>query len=448
MEIKNKILTIELVNWNGLKPLQPAGFKEMTKKNFAKLKESIVKNNFAMPFTVWKNGDEIFIIDGTHRYKALQELKKEGYKIPEKLPAVFIDCKDRKEASKLVILYSSIYATVTDDGLYEFMNLENFTFDELNKEFSIPEIDFEKFNSEYFLDEDETFDEDEQYNNITKAKTKRGDVYELNEHRLINADCTNEEEFKLLMNGETADMIFTDPPYGVSFTPVEGGSYESKKYGKIKNDDKSDIETLDMYKKVLKNLYKYSKNSSPIYWWFSIMRYPLSEEAFKKGKWHVSQVIIWVKNMYVISPGQDFNKAYECCLYGWKQGEKHYKNPSMNNLKDIYNLEYEDFQAMLDIWYAKKDRNYIHPTQKPVMLCDRALRRSSVEGDIILDPFAGSGSTLIACEQKKRRAFVCELDAKYCDLIVMRYINYCKENNKNCDIKLNGKKIDIKIFEN
>ena len=138
MEIKNKILKIEAINWNGLKPLQPAGFKEISEKNFTKLKESIIKNNFAMPFTVWKNGDEIFIIDGTHRYKALQELKKEGYKIPDKLPAVFIDCKDKREASKLVIIYSSIYANVTEQGLYGFLNLEGFNIDDIKTEIEIP----------------------------------------------------------------------------------------------------------------------------------------------------------------------------------------------------------------------------------------------------------------------------------------------------------------------
>lgn len=144
-EIKNRILKTELIDWKSLKELQPKGFKELSKENYEKLKQSILNNSFAMAFTVWQDKKDIHIIDGHHRYKVLALIEKDGINVPEKLPCTFIDCKNRKEASKLVLMYSSIYAKTQEEGLYEFINLEGLDFEEIKTEFDIPEIDFEKF---------------------------------------------------------------------------------------------------------------------------------------------------------------------------------------------------------------------------------------------------------------------------------------------------------------
>lgn len=154
MEIKNRVIKTELTDWKQLKELQPKGFKELSKANYEKLKTSIIKNDFVMSFTVWDSGKEKFIIDGHHRFKVLDLLEKENYTVPEKLPCTFIECKNKKEASKLVLTYSSIYAKVQEEGLYEFLNLNDFNFEDVKTEIDIPEIDFERFENNFYNDKE------------------------------------------------------------------------------------------------------------------------------------------------------------------------------------------------------------------------------------------------------------------------------------------------------
>jgi len=154
MVIENKVLKTELVRWRELKPLQPDGFKELTKENYEKLRQSIINNNFVMTFSVWDSGDGIYIIDGVHRYKVLDLLEKDGYNIPEKLSCTFIDCKDKKEASKLVLIYSSVYAKPQEDGLYEFLNTSGFDFNEIKNEIDLPDLDLKRFELGYFKELD------------------------------------------------------------------------------------------------------------------------------------------------------------------------------------------------------------------------------------------------------------------------------------------------------
>ena len=149
-EIRNRVLKTELVEWRKLVELQPKNFKELGKINYEKLKQSILKENFVMSFTVWQDKETIYIIDGHHRYKVLDLLEKEGVSVPKKLPCTFIECKDKKEASKLVLTYSSFYAKVQEEGLYEFLNLNDFDFESIKNEIDIPNIDFKKFNASYF----------------------------------------------------------------------------------------------------------------------------------------------------------------------------------------------------------------------------------------------------------------------------------------------------------
>jgi hypothetical protein len=147
--IKSKILKSEKVNWKSLKQIQKDNFKDLTKEDFEKLKASIVNNNFIESFKIWQDKDTLWILDGTHRIKALHILESQGYMIPEKFNADFIECADKKEAAKLVTIYSSIYAKVTDEGFYEFLSEYNLNFEDLKLEIDIPNIDLEKFEIGY-----------------------------------------------------------------------------------------------------------------------------------------------------------------------------------------------------------------------------------------------------------------------------------------------------------
>jgi DNA modification methylase len=212
-------------------------------------------------------------------------------------------------------------------------------------------------------------------------------------------------------------------------------TYSSQKYGgtggKIFNDDKTPEEALLFYKGVLKRLYEHSTDDVTIYWWFANRIMDVNMQAFREEGWHLSQVILWLKNSIVFSPGQLYHRIYEPCMVGWKDGKSSYKDKQFSSLSELWNLEKKDFASHLDIWYQKRDNTnkYVHPTQKPVQLAERALKRSSEENDIILDVFGGSGSTMIACEQMNRSCYLIELDPKYCDVIVQRYVNYTEETN-------------------
>lgn len=137
----------------------------------------------------------------------------------------------------------------------------------------------------------------------------------------------------------------------------------------------------------------------------------------------MSQIIIWLKNSMVFSRGQDYHRCYEPCMVGWKKKKAHFKNKEITNLKDVFSLDKENFAELADVWYEHRDLTtaYVHPTQKPIRLAQRALRKSSQRGGLIVDAFGGSGSTLIGCEQFNRHAYLMEMDPKYCDVICKRY---------------------------
>ena len=238
---------------------------------------------------------------------------------------------------------------------------------------------------------------------------------------------TSREDFERLMGGNKGRLVFTDPPYNVDYKSPAGLTYSSKKYGgnggKIFNDNLSDKECLAFYTETLKNLYKNTTDDATIYWWFASKNHGVNEEALKEAGWHISQQIIWLKNSMVLSRGQDYHRVYEPCMVGWKKKQVHYKDKNITNLQDVILLDKETFAEQLDVWYEKRDNtvNYVHPTQKPVRLAERALKRNSKSGDIVIDAFSGSGSTLIACEQLGRKCYAMEIDPKYCDVIVKRW---------------------------
>jgi DNA modification methylase len=141
----------------------------------------------------------------------------------------------------------------------------------------------------------------------------------------------------------------------------------------------------------------------------------------------------------IYSPGQNFHRVYEPCLVGWKNGKPRFINRTFANFTELWTVDLKTFQEHLDVWYQKRDNThqYIHPTQKPVQLAERALKRSSEENDIVLDAFGGSGSTMMACEQLNRCARLIELDPKYVDATIGRYLKFTESTH----VIKNGKKI-------
>lgn len=318
-------------------------------------------------------------------------------------------------------------------------------------DFDLDLIGFSNSELEALLDcvTEDGFDAAKEYDAINEPKTVKGDVYILGEHRLMCGSSADPADVACLMADEKARLVFTDPPYNVDYKSPCGFGYDSTKFGgtggKIFNDNLTDDDCLKFYSDVLSNLHAVTTDDAAIYWWYATSNHGLNADAFKKTKWHLSQVIIWLKNSMVIAQGQDYHRQYEPCMFGWKKGKKHYKNKNITNFKDVFNLDHDDYLEMLDVWYQKRDNTatYVHPTQKPVRLAERGLKKHSEQGDTVIDLFGGSGSTLMACDQMKRRARLMELDPKYCDVIVTRYIKHTGNN----EVVLNGEKFLWKMSQ-
>ncbi len=235
--------------------------------------------------------------------------------------------------------------------------------------------------------------------------TKRGDLWRLGNHNLLCGDSTVLTDVERVLEGALADMVFTDPPYNVDY----GNSAKDKMRGKdrrILNDNLGSEFEKFLYD-VSVNLLTVCKGA--LYMCMSSSELHTLQKAFTDagGKW--STFIIWAKHMFTMGRA-DYQRQYEPILYGWKQGADHY---------------WCGARDQGDVWHIKKPmKNDLHPTMKPVELCERAVRNSSKSRDIVLDVFGGSGSTLIACEKLGRQARLIELDPKYCDVIVKRWEDF------------------------
>ena len=212
--------------------------------------------------------------------------------------------------------------------------------------------------------------------------------------------------------------------------------------GHIFNDDKTPAEALEFYKASLKQLHDFTSDDATIYWWFASRMTDANMRALAENQWHFSQIVVWLKNSPIFSPGQLYHRIYEPCIVAWKEGKSHYQDLTFSTYTELWTLEQKTFAEHLDLIYAKRDptMKYIHPTQKPVRLAERALKRSSEKGDVVIDAFAGSGSTMIACDQLERKARLIELDPKYVDAIVTRWCQY-KEDTR---VMKNGEIIEWK----
>lgn len=215
--------------------------------------------------------------------------------------------------------------------------------------------------------------------------TKPGDIWILGKHRLMCGDSTSIDAVDALMDGNTVDMVFTDPPYNVAFNGRSG------KHDVIKNDDLAEHEFDEFIGNVLQTIK--AVNAPTYYIWCNWKFYATLQRELE-----YKSCIVWAKNVFGM--GTNYRHQHEFCLFNGSI------DPEIKNESDL--------------WEVKKDTNYVHPTQKPVELSERALGNHR-KAQNILDLFGGSGSTLIGCEKMKRRAFVMELDPKYCDVIVKRW---------------------------
>ena len=265
--------------------------------------------------------------------------------------------------------------------------------------------------------EDDEFDVQKTLKEIKVPMTKPGDLYQLGAHLLLCADATDATVIARLTDKQEVVMIYCDPPYNISLD-YDKGIGTAGKYGGIRtNDKKSSGEYREFLKRTIMNALSISKIDAHIFYWCDESYIGMLQR----------RVCLWIKNNANLTPQVAFNKVYESCIYGTigKPGLF-----SQKNLNEVLNKEIgtgnsvlDDILDIIDIWMAKRlpTQNYEHPTEKPLTLHEKPLRRCTQTGDIVLDLFGGSGSTLIACEQMKRKCLTVEWEPVFCDLIVKRF---------------------------
>jgi DNA modification methylase len=246
--------------------------------------------------------------------------------------------------------------------------------------------------------------------------SKPGDVWRLGPHRLVCGDATAAEAYaQLFPDGERADMVFTDPPYNVNYA----NSAKDKLRGKHRPilNDALGAGFHDFLYDALSLLVAHTRGA--IYVAMSSSELGTLQAAFRSAGGHWSTFIIWAKNTFTLGRA-DYQRQYEPILYGWPEGAERY---------------WCGDRDQGDVWQIKKpQKNDLHPTMKPVELVERAIRNSSRPGDVVLDPFGGSGTTLIAAEKSGRVARLIELDPKYADVIVRRWQDWTgKQTTRESD---------------
>jgi DNA modification methylase len=235
----------------------------------------------------------------------------------------------------------------------------------------------------------------------TETDIVLGDLFEIGEHRLLCGDSTQTDTFEKIMQGEFADMVVTDPPYNVAY---EGGTKEKLT---IENDSMDNDEFYQFLYDFYSALTTAVKKGGAIYVWHASSEIINFGKALVDAGWLLKQQLIWVKNSMVLGR-QDYQWKHEPCLYGWLDGGSH--------------KWYSDRKQTTVIEFDRPSRNGEHPTMKPIGLFAYQIENSSKQGDIVIDAFGGSGTTMVACEQLKRKARVIEFDPRYCQVIIDRML--------------------------
>lgn len=389
MEKNNKITKhiSELRNWE-------ENPRNINAKDFERLKGQIKKLGQYKPLLVTKDGE---VIGGNMRLRAYKELGITDIWVS------IVEPKDENEKLE--------YALSDNDraGYYDSDMLANL----------IPNYDIDW--SQYAVDLKPPEDIQKLINNITPvqeddapevskdpAVSQLGEVYQLGRHRLMCGDATSLDNVKGLMNGQKADMVFTDPPYLMGFTGNvhgDGSKSHNAVHGAIMNDKMTKEEGDQFIYDMFTTIKAFNKGAYYVCFYRLGLNYIF--RALDKHNNDYKALIIWDKGNHTLS-NSDYMSRYEPIVYGWFNDHKFYGG-----------------RSNFDIWHIDRTaKNDLHPTMKPVALCANAISNSSVADDIILDLFGGSGSTLIACEQTNRICYMMELDPKYCDVIRKRYAKF------------------------
>lgn len=362
---------------------------------------SIKSFGFKVPIIVDKNN---VIVAGHTRLKASKSL---GY---TEVPCVIADdlTEEQVKAFRLADNKTAELAEwdlekLTEELQFIDMDMEQFGFEDLEKELEKDIVE-------------DNFDENEPL--PINPYAKKGDIFILGKHRLMCGDSTKNEDVKKLVDGKLVDLIVTDPPYNVDYTGTAG---------KIQNDKQKDEDFSNFLNSAFNNMSEVAKAGASIYVFHADVESLNFLKAFKEANFKLASILIWLKNSFVFGR-KDYHSKHEPFLFGWKLGGPHF---------------FIDDHTQSTVWeYDKPKSNDLHPTMKPIPLVTRAVKNSSRQGELVLDLFGGSGSTLIACEQVLRNACLMEIDERFVDVIVKRYLRFVQSYD-GCYLIRDGKQIPL-----
>lgn len=368
---------------------------------------SINEWGWTVPVLVDEKG---MLIAGHGRIMAAQKL---GI---DKVPTM--TAKGWTEAQKKAYVIADNKLALNADWNMELLGIELQELQELDFDLELTGFDEDELASITPLELEEGLtDEDAVPELQDEPVTKLGDVWLLGNHRLMCGDSTSIDAVERLMAGSAADMIFTDPPYGMSYD----GGRSKKNFGMIKNDDAQGGALVDLVRDAIATARANTKDGASAYVCFPWRTYSEFEDALVSCGIEINCCIVWDKKSVGLGH-QDYRPQHEFIFYS--KGGQFYGDRSQS-----------------DVWYMSRGNTgaYVHPTQKPVELIEKAISNSSKGGDVVIDCFGGSGSTLIACEKTGRHARLMELDPKYCDVIIRRWQDF---TGKDAVLEQSGQKFN------
>ena len=402
--------------------------RQLKQKQYEDLKNSLTTFGLVDPIIVNKHPErEDIIIGGHQRVRIAKDI---GLK---KVPTVELKLEEKLERELNVRLNKNVGEWDYDTLANNFEEGELIQWGFTNEELSFFEEDLI---TDGLIGDDEIPDiEDEE------PPIQIGDVYQLGNHRLMCGDSTNPKHVAKLMNGNKADIIFTDPPYGVS--------YKGTEFDIIKNDDLRGNALYDLLFNAFKNGHTHTKENPAVYIFHASINAHVFHEALQQNGFKIKQQLIWAKQM--ILGRSDYHWAHEPIFYCIKDdnncewtGDRTSQTLYNKDKTDYDKLNKKELIEMLltlkdesTMWYIKKDNTltYIHPTQKPVELCMKAIENNTHRKQILLDLFLGSGSSIIACEKTGRHCYGMEYDKKYAYTCIKRWEEFSGETA----VKINTK---------
>ena len=425
----SRVIKTENANWREFKFIQQDNFKDFDPDAAHKLKASILGNNFTQPFYVWDDPEgTIFCLDGKHRTKMLEQLIVEGHNIPYLLPATFVDCKDKKEAAKLVTIYSSIYARVSQQGLFDFLKEYEIEFSDLKGQIDLPEFSFDRFEQKFDLYDINNPDQEEEPVEIIEEKdliVKPGDLFQIGRHKIYCCSFEDTDKLTEMFGADRARIVLTDPPYNLKANDFTNKGEVKFKDFAMGRGEMSDAQFVEFIAKIMTASSLYSVDGS-IHYIFMDWRHAwhMTEAARKVyGSPEPKQLCVWNKD--VMANGSFYRSKHELCFI-FKQGKE--KHLSHLELVDRTRPNVWNYPSGNSLSNPDRDQLKNHPTPKPVvMLCDAILDTTN-ENDIVVDFFCGSGSTLIASEKTKRICYSTEIEPLYVQSIINRYFIHCTKN--------------------